>query len=428
MKPFFEHEKGVLYQGNNLDILKLFPDNHFDSVISDPPYNWKFMGKKWDSSFPTIEQCAEILRVTKPGGYLFAMIGNRTAHRLACIFEDAGWIILPSHIWLFAGAMPKGTDISKQIDKEKGLEREKIKKKVCPNGKDYHKYSKKRNPGYQRPWMDLPEGKQETLYETEPASPEAKVWEGWKTGIKTMFELILCAMKPLEGTTAQNALKWGVGGFNIEECRLPVDAESEPRQPWNEGRVKNNPDYTIGQTAGVWKTREKNYGKAMREMSTKGRYPGNVYLCEETAAALDRVSGVTKDRDRIIKAKNKRGKSSFFGYGHRDTKVHGGEGGASRFFWVGKAPQSERHKGLPDNEFNEHPTVKPIDLLRRLIRLTKTPTGGSVLDPWAGSGSVLVAAVMEGRHFTGIELDDQGDENCEKAKKRLIQEIGSLFI
>lgn len=414
MKPFFEHEKGVLYQGNNLDILKLFPDNHFDSVISDPPYNWKFMGKKWDSSFPTIEQCAEILRVTKPGGYLFATIGNRTAHRLACVFEDAGWTILPSHIWLFGGAMPKGTDISKKIDKGKGLEREKIKKKVCPNGKEYHKYSKKRNPGYRRPWMDLPEEKQQTLYETEPASPEAKVWEGWKTGIKTMFELILCAMKPLEGTTAQNALKWGVGGFNIEECRLPLKGE---KQPTGSGGASKGFTYSVHKE-----------GHKGNVTPTKGRYPGNVYLCEETAAALDGVSGVTKDRDRIIKAKNKRGKSSFFGYGHRDTKVHGGEGGASRFFWVGKAPQSERHKGLPDNEFNEHPTVKPIDLLRRLIRLTKTPTGGSVLDPWSGSGSVLVAAVMEGRHFTGIELDDQGDGNCEKAKKRLIQEIGSLFI
>lgn len=409
MKPFFEHEKGVLYQGNNLDILKLFPDNHFDSVISDPPYAWKFMGKKWDSSFPTIEQCAEILRVTKPGGYLFATIGNRTAHRLACVFEDAGWIILPSHIWLFGGAMPKGIDISKQIDKEKGLTRKKTRK-----AKGVGKASNN-TTGYYSP----------EYYETEPASPEAKVWEGWKTGIKTMFELILCAMKPLEGTTAQNALKWGVGGFNIEECLLPVDLENEPRRKDKEEYVMNEKGFKRRKQT-FRKKVETQFHESIKKLFTKGRYPGNVYLCEETAAALDRVSGVTKERDRVIETSGK-GQSIFFGSKAHKTKAHPGEGGASRFFWVARAPQSERHKGLPDNEFNEHPTVKPIDLLRRLIRLTKTPTGGSVLDPWAGSGSVLVAAVMEGRHFTGIELDDQGDGNCEKAKKRLIQEIGPLF-
>lgn len=411
LKPFFEHEKGALWHGDNEEVMARWPDDTFDTVVTDPQYGWKFMGKKWDYELPSIEQCEEILRVTKPGGFLFATIGNRTAHRITCVFEDAGWIILPSHIWLFAGSMPHGTDVSKQIDKEKGLTREKTKRGMHHSPGRKSQRSKEGKRLFHENARDI---KDDGKWETAPASPEAAVWEGRHTGIKTAFELIMVAMKPPDGTFAQNAIKHGVAGFNIEECRLPVDDSEDLRR--DHSNPKKSRCFGVFKGDGL---------KKEEKLKSGGRYPSNVYLDEETAEKLDRVSGVTKSG-----AIKKDYKDSKRGY-HRGHKggvktswAAANKGGASRFFWVAKAPQSQRHKGLPDDDYNDHPTVKPIELIRRLIRLTRTPTGGKILDPWAGSGTTLVASVQEGRHFTGIEQDLV---SCKTAKKRLIQEIGSLF-
>jgi len=365
-----------------LDGMKLLDDNSVDSIVTDPPYELGFMGKKWDSTgiAYNIELWQECLRVLKPGGHLLAFGGTRTYHRMTCAIEDAGFEIRDCIQWIYGSGFPKSHDISKAIDKQAGAERKVIGKSSRHGGG-----IKGNGTSYELP-PDIP-------YITAPATPEAQQWEGWGTALKPANEPIVLARKPLsEKTIAENVLKWGTGGLNIDGCRIELQEDGEDK--WLGGK-------------GTWKTEKmaKNvynggYSGEVVTSSKLGRFPANVILDEEAGALLDQQSGVTRS-GKVKSDKGAYGGVSTTGFLRGITTTqnqHGDSGGASRFFYCAKASKKERGEG------NNHPTVKPLSLIKYLITLV-TPPGGICLDPFEGSGTHALACKDLGFNYIGFELD-----------------------
>lgn len=318
--------------GDCLDVMKTFPDNHFSSIVTDPPYGLSFMNKGWDHEVPGKEYWEEAFRITKPGGHLLAMGGTRTFHRLACAVEDAGWEIRDCIVWLYGSGFPKS---------------------------------------HNRFGID-----------------------GWGTALKPAFEPIIMAMKLCEGTFKQNAEKWGQAGINIDGCRIEIEDDVDFDSAQNHdtmgyGGAKNNP--------------------CTNHYSKKGRWPANVILDEEAAAMLDEQSGILKSG---MLHGELEGKSINQVYGKRAKKnvnpFPSNSGGASRFFYCAKTSSKERNEGLVGAKVkNNHPTVKPLKLMEYLIKLVMPPKGGLLLDPFAGSGSTILAAKRLGFDAIGIEKIDE---------------------
>lgn len=329
----------VILVGNCLDTLKSLPDNSVDAVITDPPYGLEFMGKGWDKGVPGVEFWVEFLRVAKPGAMLLSFGGTRTYHRMTCAIEDAGWLLRDCMQWLYATGFPKGSDLGKTIGDE---------------------------------------------------------WDGYGTSLKPAWEPIVMAMKPLDGTFAQNAEKWGVAGLWIDGVR--ISTTDTGHRPNKGGLLNSGASYGAGVRKSDW------------TMDEKGRWPTNVILDEYAAAELDRQSGISKPKPG---RKGKRGGNGFGMYDDAKSAAHEGVwpadpgGGASRFFFVTKASKSEKNYGLPEGVANPHPTVKPVKLMQYLCRMVRMPTNGTILDPFAGSGSTGVAAIREGFNFVGCELTQE---------------------
>lgn len=333
-----------------LEYMKTMESNSIDGILTDPPYGLNFMGKKWDYDIPSIYIWKEALRVSKPGAMMLAFGGSRTYHRLACAIEDAGWEIRDCIMWIYGSGFPKSMDLSKAIDKDKGVKRE-----VIGNyGRSFRSASKETNSGWDRPSHD------NNGDITAPFSELAKQFDGYGTALKPAYEPILVCMKPLDGTFAQNAEKWGVAGINIEECRI----ESE----LPEGRFRHG--------GGKHSEHIKQLNPEARNLIPSGRWPANILFDEEAAPLI---------------------------------------GEASRFFYCPKASRSER------GENNIHPCVKPIKLLEYLLKLITPPNPEAViLDPFLGSGSTLVAAKNLGIDAIGIEIND---EYFEISKNRIKNEV-----
>jgi len=206
-----------ILHGNNLDILPTLADNSIDSIVTDPPYELGFMGKKWDSSgiAYSVELWQQCLRVLKPGGHLLSFGGTRTYHRVAVAIEDAGFELRDSIAWLYGSGFPKSLDVSKAIDKAAGAEREVIGNYIAPDGG-------RRTGGNTFSVGKEPDGRPEGLL-TAPSTPEAQQWQGWGTALKPAFEPVIVARKPIEGTVANNVLKWGTGGLNIDGSRIGTE-------------------------------------------------------------------------------------------------------------------------------------------------------------------------------------------------------------
>lgn len=316
-------------------------DNSVDAIVTDPPYGLSFMGKRWDYDVPSVEIWAECLRVLKPGGHLLAFAGTRTQHRMAVRIEDAGFEIRDLIMWCYGSGFPKSLDVSKQIDKAAGAERE-----VIGPGRWNHV---KGDNETQADCLIRPGGKH---METAPATDAARQWQGWGTALKPALEPITVARKPLVGTVSENVLQHGTGALNIDGCRVGYLPGERVQTFWN-----NRGGATINAAEGQGtkpRTGENAYDPS------KGRWPAN--LIHDGEAAADLLAD------------------------------------AARFFYCAKASKSDRGAG------NSHPTVKPTDLMRYLCRLV-TPPGGLVLDPFMGSGSTGVAAQLEGFRFTGIERE-----------------------
>jgi site-specific DNA-methyltransferase (adenine-specific) len=367
--------------GDCLELLPELEPESIDSCVTDPPYGLAFMGRGWDSPDNVAfrpETWRLVLRALKPGAHLLAFGGTRTFHRLTVAIEDAGFEVRDVLCWLYGQGMPKSHDVSKAIDKAAGAEREVAGRKEC------HRRGGYGNPGKDA-WRDA-RAESHMVPLTAPATPEAKQWDGWGTALSPSWEPIVLARKPLSSTVAANVLEHGTGGLNVDGCRLG-EGTGGPRPEYRPNH--KNRTYGKGLGGGAWD-------------DSKGRWPPNVALDEEAAAAVDRQSGVSTSSDRprhnaAFRSVAKGAEYANTTHGHSDT------GGASRFFYCPKASTAERNAGLGDEQ-NPHPTVKPVALMRWLCRLV-TPPGGLVLDHTCGSGSTGVAAALEGFGFYGIEQD-----------------------
>ena len=392
----------AVHQGDCLEVMRSLPDASVDAVVTDPPYDLTarkrggpgvasaggFMGKAWDGTGIAFrpDVWAECLRVLKPGGHLLAFGGTRTWHRLAVAVEDAGFELRDSIAWLYGSGFPKSLDVSKAIDKAAGAEREVV--GINPRAaQQTAKLDATSYGAFAGTSSDL----------TAPATPDAERWQGWGTALKPAFEPIVVARKPLTCTVAANVLEHGTGALNIAATR--VTSGDNLVRP---AIVRHNNDVLgKGLGAGV-------------QTNPAGRWPTNVVLDGHAADALDQQSGESKSPKPYTR--NAMG-GEYFGYtvggaaqyGSAEAN-YGDQGGASRFFKVisptfryqAKAPARER----PKVDGVAHPTVKPLELMRWLVRLV-TPPGGVVLDPFAGSGATVEAALLEG--FACIAIEREAD-------------------
>lgn len=394
-----------LMLGNCLEKLKELDDDSVDSIVTDPPYGISFMSKSWDYEVPSVEIWKECFRVLKPGGHLLAFAGTRTQHRMAVNIEDAGFEIKDMIAWVYSG-FPKSMNVSKAIDKAAGAERKVVGKGEHPTLKNKQKIDRQSQNQYHasstiKDEWDI----------TEPATEDAKKWDGWGTALKPALEPITVARKPLsEKTIVKNVLKHGTGAINIDGCRIDANGDklgggSKDKnnfqnkdgwdRPWmhDEEKVKQNKEY------------QKVKVKKAEEM---GRYPAN--FIHDGSDEVTELFPLT-NKQAVSKTDNKSGwQSSYVGGEVSKPKERvlylddQNGGSAARFFYCAKASSKERNEGM--NSKNNHPTVKPIKLMTYLIRLV-TPKGGVVLDPFMGSGSTGVSALREGMNFVGIEMDDQ---------------------
>ncbi|MFY8170845.1 MAG: DNA-methyltransferase [Candidatus Fonsibacter sp.] len=405
--------KSKLMLGDNMLNLKKLPDNSIDSIVSDPPYGLSFMGKKWDYDVPSVEFWKEVYRVLKPGGHILSFGGTRTYHRMVVNIEDAGFEIRDQVMWLYGSGFPKSHNIGKAVDKIEGNERE-----VVGDNPNHRKTAGLLELGFQ-------DGK-----ESSTLTKGNSKWEGWGTSLKPANEPICVARKPLsEKTIAENVIKWGTGGINIDGCRVGTEGSTSRSglSPYNEQG---------------WRV-----GHSIIKNENEGRFPANIILDETAAELLDEQSGVSKSTGAIRKKDTETDPSSFDlnkKIGNNSNAYAGQVGGASRYFYVAKVSKKERNLGLdgfeeketnatnqnwrcvkcskfqlsvngdickcdepewkaPINK-NTHPTLKPINLMTYLCRLI-TPEGGIVLDPFMGSGSTGISALLEGFRFVGMEMD-----------------------
>ena len=372
-------EGNKIYNMDCLEGMKLLDDNSVDSIVTDPPYELGFMGKKWDSTgiAYNVELWKECLRVLKPGGHLLAFGGTRTYHRMACAIEDAGFEIRDCIQWLYWSGFPKSHNISKAIDKKLGAEREVIGKGTA--GKTALGQGSGWNKTYNPHEYDI------TRDETE----QAKQWSGWGTALKPANEPIVLARKTIsEKTIAENVMKWGTGGINIDGCRIPTEDSLD-----GGAYAKNGTPRDDG-----WGMQR---GGAGEYVQPTGRFPANVILDEEAGRMLDEQTGTLKSG--FMKAGHPYGQGdgqNVYGKltGKTKSDTYGDSGGASRFFYCAKASKKERGEG------NNHPTVKPVKLMEYLITLI-TPPNGIVLDPFMGSGTTAIACKQLGFDYIGFEKE-----------------------
>ena len=404
--------------GDCLEVLKTIPDNSIDSVVTDPPYHLTtntssskgFMGKEWDGgdiAFRT-EVWSECLRVLKPGGHLLAFSHSRTYHRMGVAIEDAGFEIRDQILWIYGSGFPKSHNIGKAIDKIEGNDREVV----------------GHNPNHRNTESDvIPLGFQGGRSDGTITKGNSD-WEGWGTALKPAHEPIVMARKPLtEKSIAENVLKYGTGGINIDGSRIGFrdEADKESAKP---GSLNATGEHSM-------------FGlKSGNELNDGGRFPANIIFDEEAGQLLDEQSG-----ERGNGWKKNYGKEDYeglqyssstqqcvFGGGYNGKNTYSDKGGASRFFYCPKTSKSDRNEGLivekeknkrpigvafnnEDDLFqqgngNNHPTVKPTDLMRYLINLI-TPPNGTTLDPFMGSGSTGKAAIRCGVNFIGIEKEQE---------------------
>lgn len=423
MKPPY-----ALHHGNNIKVLSGYADNTFDSIVTDSPYALAFMGMKWDDfkdgetrALGKDEKSAANLnfqrwterwaraafRVLKPGGYLVCFGAPRTYHRMASGIEDAGFEIRDQISWVFSTGFPKSMDASKAIDKSVKVKRKVVGQRKHPTLKDNSKV--KRTSSHQF------HGSNTLLDEwliTEPGSEMAKEWDGWGTALKPAHEPILIARKPLDGTIAQNLMKWGTGAINITASRVAGES-------WKFGtQTKFN-----GGNYGTNKPSNGNVHATNVSGGLEGRFPANLIHdgSPEVVKLFPESRGQVSNLSNHSKAKiSPNGIFGNFGPAN-DHKARKDKGSAARFFkhvsfdselddfpriiYAPKPSRKERNEGLKHFS-NSHPTVKPISLMQYLVKMV-TRVGGLCLDLFTGSGTTGCACMLEGIRFVGID-DDSG--------------------
>jgi len=458
VKPDTEDEIGMenlangrvtLHCGDCIDVMASLPDNSIDSVVCDPPYHLTsivkrfgkegsapakegvfgrgskgFMGKSWDGGDIAfrVETWAEVFRVLKPGGHLLAFSGTRTYHRMACAIEDAGFEIRDQIAWMYGSGFPKSHDVGKAIDKRLGAEREVIGQWNIPGR---GKRSEEQKYGLSNDTGNI----------TAPGSDLAAQWSGWGTALKPALEPICLARKPLIGTVAENVLEHGTGAINIDGCRV------EGTKPQvTQGINSNATSFNVAKE------------RRISGDPNEGRWPANVIhsgepeVVEAFPETADSPKGLfTQGGDHFSIGSDKKTRGTQF-------QGHGDSGSAARFFKECKEDVkcnlSKRFfytakAGADDRLGSKHPTVKPLDLMQYLCRLV-TPKGGTVLDPFAGTGTTGEAAFREGFNAVLIERETEyqadirrrmslvlgGPEERRNASikaKGLVEDAGPLF-
>lgn len=416
----------TIQEGDVLEQLKLQPEMSFDGCLTDPPYHLTqasrngsprmpnaespfgrhrngdkgFMGKTWDGGDVAFrpETWAEVLRCLKPGAMLLAFGGTRTHHRLMCAIEDAGFEIRDCCMWLYGSGFPKSMDISKAIDKAAGAERlDAIKGGHLGLGHRAGDGPSKNELGTRRTHT-IDAGR---VSRGSAVTADAATWSGYGTALKPAWEPIIVAMRPFAGTFAENALTHGVAGLSIDACRI----ESGP--------IRKNTAGGGGFDGGFHDV-QRGTGTIMHD---SGRWPANFLLDEESAAALDRQSGLLRNGGQNASSSARAKAGNLFGVRAGVSEFAGDSGGASRFFYTAKASTSERGDG------NTHPTVKPTELASYLAKLILPPERDGeprrLLVPFSGSGSEIIGALAVGWEYALIArrriIDDAPLWNCEVA-------------
>jgi hypothetical protein len=327
----------VIHTGSNLDVLPTLPDNSIDAIVTDPPYELGFMGKSWDSTgiAYNVALWKECLRVLKPGGHLLAFSGSRTYHRMTCAIEDAGFEVRDQIMWVYGSGFPKSHNISKAINKSEGVE---------------YKTKPAEGVGFMK--ADGASGYNPTInqmVQVGESSPAAKQWEGWGTALKPAHEPICLARKPIEGTVSDNVLKWGVGGLNIDGCRVEYQSDQDKENAHYNAlgmeRLKIEEGEKLGSFEGGWKKH--------KPTLPKGRFPANL-MHDGSHELLDLFpqTGLSKGG----RSGNSNAYEGGFGAEHYgDEKPgYGDKGSAARFFYCPKASKADRDEGceaLEDKEW-----------------------------------------------------------------------------
>lgn len=421
-----------------------------DSIVTDPPYGLSFMGKAWDHGVPGAEFWSGALSCAKPGSHLLAFGGTRTFHRLTCAIEDAGWEIRDCLMWVYGSGFPKSHSVGKAIDKaggespelqsrmllrkrtQAGMSREQLAVAVgcTPSSIRDWEEGRARSSGRAVEFITPSEEYRSKLanilgysederrvsgvsqdrrsdgsvygvghtgvLRTGGHTEASREWQGWGTCLKPAWEPVILARKPLSGTIANNVLTHGTGALNIDACRVEPTGESQERQ--NEESM--NKRYTDRGATNFSAT------PGVRGGSPSGRWPANLIH----DGSDDIVDMFPESKDGVAVQRNRDGAvhNEIYGKFKKPPAADvgfGGSGSSARFFYCAKASKSDRGPG------NNHPTVKPIALMRYLCRLI-TPPGGLILDPFAGSGSTGVAAANEGFRFIGIESVESYVDIC----------------
>ena len=402
-----------LHNGDCLNVLKMMIEDEVfvDSIVTDPPYELGFMGRSWDSTGiafqkKTWELCFKVL---KPGGHLLAFSGSRTYHRMAVAIEDAGFEIRDQVMWLYGSGFPKSMNVGKALDKKLGNEREsfgtKLKKAGDMRGGNYVK-----GGDYKSIEIEITKGNTE--------------WEGWGTALKPAHEPLVLARKPLsENSVVDNVLKHRTGGINIDECRVEgndakyPDTNPDFRDQGRQSKENMGIDkLSFGQTENVKrkkvvrKSRDENgvwtndnsgmkaEGSEYADADPRGRFPSNV-MHDGSGS----IKELFEDKSKYFycaktsKAERNQGLDNFI----KKNKVFNGQSPNAS-----KDMKGVEQKFTTKPSANIHPTVKPIKLMKYLCRLI-TPKGGTILDPFMGSGSTGMAAKEENFEFVGIEKEEE---------------------
>jgi site-specific DNA-methyltransferase (adenine-specific) len=408
-----------LRNGNCIEQMRQLPANSVDSIVTDPPYELGFMGKSWDSTgiAYSVKMWDEALRVLKPGGHLLAFSGSRTYHRMACAIEDAGFEIRDQIMWVYGSGFPKSLDVSKALDKQAGVVREVV---GTHSGSGMTKANVEQ--GAQNRFTN-----EWNKYSNSPITEKAKEWQGWGTALKPAHEPIVLARKPLIGTVATNVIIHGTGALNIDGSRVGTEQTTTTIKDLSQAH--GNQFGKIGIS----------YPSMGEKLNPVGRWPANFIHdgSDEVVELFPDTNG------RVGNTQYGSGTNTVYGTFSTEPNPFGSNGfadsgSAARFFYCAKASKKDRNEGLdgfaekrPDErsetgmgtftekgvakQSNHHPTVKPTDLMRYLVKLV-TPPNGTVLDPFMGSGSTGKAAVLERFSFIGI---DQSADYLEIATARI---------
>lgn len=442
MKLYSKNNFYKLYHGNMLEMLDDIEENSIDSIVTDPPYELNFMGKGWDNagvSFQpdTWKKCFEVL---KPGGYLLAFGGSRTFHRIACAIEDAGFEIRDTIMWLYGSGFPKSMSLGKVIEGKQVL--------GSANVRDIKKLDGDKET-VTGGWIsnELEQGKRDKEYEQIKTNVKYKTelgkkWQGWGTCLKPSFEPIIVARKPFKGSLVDNVIKNGVGGLNIDECRVGTEKVGGGTMPdlsyvgQEQKKLGNGHKMSFGQVSNAPRIECEEH---------EGRFPANTILTYDETDFDEVCGGFPNTKSTGGKRNDEKTTSNMnvpFA-NHKSGEHYLDSGSASRYFYCAKASKKDRDEGLdefeekrklgygyknkiePTSRTNEgmfkeretqrkntHPTVKPTDLMQYLIRLV-TPNGGTVLDPFNGSGSTGKAVMYENKErdknykYIGIEITEE---------------------